>query len=128
MLDMVSGREGLTGSQKRPGQEQQLAHDGGDDHLGPLASGTQALGEHAQGWVAAHGYDRWQIQGLAQRGGAEWARVAAATDARAPTPPPWAQARVSSGLTRRLVAVRGQAGQGGTGGGPSQAGRWERPP
>ena len=48
MLDMVSGREGLTGSQKRPGQEQQLAHDGGDHHLGPLAFGAQALGEGMQ--------------------------------------------------------------------------------
>ena len=29
------------GAQKRPGQERQLAHDGGDDHLGPLALGCE---------------------------------------------------------------------------------------
>src|SRR5438477_6009547 len=36
-LEVISRREGLAGAQKRPGQERQLAHDGGDDHLGPLA-------------------------------------------------------------------------------------------
>ena len=40
MLDLVSGREGLTGAQERPGQKQQLAHDGGDHDLGTLALGT----------------------------------------------------------------------------------------
>ena len=40
-LEVISRREGLAGAQKRPGQEQQLAHDGGDDHLGPLALGCE---------------------------------------------------------------------------------------
>src|SRR5919199_981770 len=83
------GREGLTGSRERPGQEPELAHDGGDHHLGTLALRTQTSGEHTQGWVAAHSHDGWHVQGLAQGSGSEWTDVsaaAAASDRAAPAP------------------------------------------
>jgi hypothetical protein len=44
--------KGLPGSQERPGQEQQLAHDGGDDDLGTLALDAQALGKTRTGGLA----------------------------------------------------------------------------
>src|SRR5919202_4194706 len=105
MLDVVSGREGLTGAQERPGQEQQLAHDGSDDDLGTLTFGTQALGEGTQWRIAAHGHDGWQVQGLAQGCGTERTDVAATADRGAGAALLRAEADVRGDLTRCFEAI-----------------------
>jgi hypothetical protein len=54
-LEGVSRRERLAGAQQRPGQEEQLAHDGGDDDLRTLALGPQAFS--SDGRTLASGSD-----------------------------------------------------------------------
>jgi hypothetical protein len=65
----VRSGEGLTGTQDRPGQEQQLAHDGGDHDLPLIETAVERLRTQQ---IIAPGITTlerlvWSVQRLAQR-------------------------------------------------------------
>jgi hypothetical protein len=104
-------REGPSRAQQGPGEQEQLAHDGDDDHLGGLTLGPEALGEGAERGVRVPRHDSREVEGAAEVGRAEGPDGAAPADGDPGGLLARAQAHVGGGVLGGGEALDGRVGR-----------------